>query len=337
MAIVKQNYQLVAALFLGITLLLAVTACGDDQPAVIAPVSPDDPATAVLATQTDTKPTATAVPPTITPIPPTPTPSEPLAALVNDEPIYLAAYERELARYEQAQAELDLPTSEDYPDVVLNALIERSLITQAAADQGIQITSEMVSEKLIELRETAGGDENFAAWLEANQWAEGEFREALVAEMLTAQMRDIITADVPYAVEQVHARYLQVDDGALASDLLGQIQGGADFSSLAQQHSLDKMTAPQGGDLNFFGRDFLLVPEVEAAAFDLQPGEVSDVIAVTGADGSQTYYIVQTLEREAQRTLKPDLRYKLLEGTFEAWLTNQWEQAVVERYVNTDD
>ncbi len=320
-----------------ITLLfIALTACQNDAP----------PATKAPAEAATNSEQATAVPaavpqetavPTATAVPPTPTPTmEPLAALVNDAPIYLADYEKELSRYEQAHLELGQEPGGNYRTVVLEALIDRQLITQAAAETGLVVTPEMVDEKLNELRTTANGEANFDAWLEANQWSEEEFRQALEAEMVTAQMRDMVTADVPYAVEQVHARYLQVDDAALASSLLDQIRGGADFGTLAQQYSRDTATAPSGGDLGFFARGSLLVPELEEAAMALQPGEVSDVITVAGADGSQTYYLIQVLERDPQRPLSANMRYNLLTQTFETWLENQRSQANITRFVDTD-
>lgn len=319
---------------LGLCLLFFV-ACGQDAPAVPA-ITDTAVATPNMVLPT---PLATAVVPT--PVPPTatavPTPTlEPLAALVNSQPIFLADYEKELARYEQAQTGLGLPLPTDYRATVLNSLIERSLITQAALSQGIAVTPDMVDKKLVELRSAAGDDANFVAWLEANQWTEAEFREDLAAEMVITAMRDQVTADVPYAVEQVHARYLQVDDPALADTIRQQIQAGNDFGFMAQQYSLDQATAPTGGDLGFFARGSLRVPEVETAAFTLQPGEVSQVIAVTASDGIPTYYLVQVIERDPQRPLDPNLRYDLLKQTFESWLQTQWEQANITRFVNTD-
>ncbi len=64
-------------------------------------------------------------------------------------------------------------------------------------------------------------------------------------------------------------------------DKIGEIQqkiaAGADFAGLARAYSEDPGTAAQGGDLGCFavGR---LVPEFEAAAFDLRPGEVSEPV-----------------------------------------------------------
>ncbi|MCA9936753.1 MAG: SurA N-terminal domain-containing protein [Ardenticatenaceae bacterium] len=321
-------------LFLLFLILVGLTACKDDNPVTTneaQPTAVSDSSPAVTVPSPD----PTALPATATAVPPTPT-VEPLAALVNDEPIYLADYEKELARYEQAHLELGQDPTGNYRATVLDALIDRALITQAAAKDGVVITPEMVDAKLDELRAAASGENNYTAWLEANQWTEEEFRQALATEMVTAQMRDRVTADVPQAVEQVHARYLQVDDAALAANLLAQIRAGSDFSVLAQQYSRDTTTAPSGGDLGFFPQGALLVPEIEAVAMMLQPGETSDVITVAGADGSENFYLVQVIERDAQRPLDATMRYNLLTQAFDSWLNTQRDQAAITRFVDTD-
>jgi parvulin-like peptidyl-prolyl isomerase len=282
---------------------------------------------------------AVAVPtlvPTETAVPLTPTPAEPLAALVNNEPITIAAFERELARYEQAQAQLGQPLDEssDYRQLVLNALIERKLIAQAATMEGVAATPDMVESKLNELRTAAGESGNFEAWLEANQWTEAEFREALQVDMVVEAMVAKVTAAVPTTVPQVHARYIQLDDGALAQTLLADIRNGADFAALAQQHSLDRVTGEAGGDLGFFARGSLLVPAVEEAAFGLAPNAVSEVIMVPDANGTTTYYLVQQVDLDAERPLTPAMRSTLLQQTFEAWLAQLWAQANVSRFID---
>jgi parvulin-like peptidyl-prolyl isomerase len=307
-------------------------------------------------------PTATEIP-SPTPIPPTPTPTEPMAALVNGQPIYLDDYERELARYEQAvgaegeggggaeeqgsgaaeeilpsataDPQLDVtPTPEvGYQTQVLNALIERVLILQAAAAAGVIVDPAAVEAHMEELRSSAGEASNFEAWLEANLFTEEEFREALATEMVTEQMVSLVTAAVPQTTEQIRARYIQINDLALAQELVNRIRNGGDFAFLARQNSLDRVTGEYGGDLGFFARGALLVSEVEAAAFALQPGETSDVITATDANGQTTYYIVQVTERDLNRALTADMRHALLQQTFDAWLDQLWEQATIERFV----
>jgi parvulin-like peptidyl-prolyl isomerase len=262
---------------------------------------------------------------------------EPMAARVNGQPIWLADYEKELSRFVQAQEELGLsPTGEDgeFAQVVLEALIETEIIAQAAEESGIVVTDEMVDTKIAELKESVGSDERFMEWLQTNQWTEDEFHQALQTEMVTEQMVALITADVPFTAEQVHARYIQVDDPALAQSILDQVRVGVDFVTLAQQYSLDRITGEDGGDLGFFAQGSLMVPEVEEVAFALEPGELSEVVVAPRADGSGTaYYLVQLIERDPERQITANLRSTLLQVKFEAWLADQWNQAEVERFV----
>ena len=327
------RYRLLTILFWALVLLIA---CNDNPTPATTPAAAGIEAGPVTATDSASVDRAATTEPPPTAVPPTPTPSEPLAALVNDEPVFLATYEKELARYEQAQVELGLAGDDNYRTLVLDALIERALIAQAAAAQDVAVTPPVVEEKLVELRETAGGEANFTAWLEANQFSLEEFRQELAAEMVTEQMVARVTADVPLAVEQVRARYIQVDDAALAGSLLEQVRAGADFGLLAQQHSLDRATAQNGGDLGFFAHGSLLVPEVEAAAFALAESlAVSDVVSATNDQGQTTYYLVQLIERDPQRPLTADLRYLLLQERFEGWLDELWQEAEIVRFVDT--
>ncbi len=314
-----------------ILLMVVLGACRNDASSSsnTTPVLPEVSTAAPVATA-ETQEPETAVPPTPT--------TEPLAAIVNNEPIPLALYEQEVARYEQAQTDLGLGNSStNYREVALNTLIDRVLIAQAAQAEGISITPEMVDQKLAELRNEVGDNGNFEAWLQANLWTEEEFRQALADQMLVEQMVTVVTADVPLAVEQVHARYIQVDDLALAQSLLERINNGEDFAALAREFSLDRVTAENGGDLGFFARGSLLVPEVEAAAFALQPGEVSEIISVTDATtGQTTYYLVQVIERDPERPLSANMRYLLLQQAFEEWLQSLREQAEIIVLIDTE-
>jgi parvulin-like peptidyl-prolyl isomerase len=276
--------------------------------------------------------------PTETAVPITPTPDLPLAALVNGEPLLLAAFETELARYEEASAELGHSSgTETYGSLVLNVLIEQLLIRQAAAAAGIVITDEMVDQEIAKLQSAAQSADNFAAWLETNRYTEAEFRQAVADGLIQEQMVTAVTADVPFAVEQVRARYIQVDDANLANTLLAQIRNGDDFATLAQIHSLDRNTGENGGDLGFFAAGTLLVPEVELAAFALpEPGAVSEVITAVGRDGNPVYYLVQLVERDEERPLDAGSRSVLLQQAFETWLDGLWQTANIVRLIDVE-
>jgi parvulin-like peptidyl-prolyl isomerase len=272
---------------------------------------------------------------TVEPSPTTPplTPTPQLAAMVNGQPILLETYEKELLRYEKAMDELGLTPGEngqDYHLLVLDALIEQELIRQSAEIAGISITSDMVDTKLTDLRQTASDSGGIENWLAANQWTEDEFKDALAMEMLVEAMIAEISADVPFTGEQVRASYIQLDDLELAESILLQIKEGADFAELATRYSRDSVTGPAGGDLGFFARGSLIVPEVEEAAFQLQPEETSDVMTVTDPEtGKVTYYIIKVTDRDPERPLNTDLRQQLLQEHFNSWLKEQKDNATI--------
>jgi len=64
---------------------------------------------------------------------------------------------------------------------------------------------------------------------------------------------------------------------AKADSLRTEIQGGADFEALATEHSDDRGSAANGGDLGWFRRG-AMVRAFEDAAFGLFDGQVSEVV-----------------------------------------------------------
>lgn len=62
-----------------------------------------------------------------------------------------------------------------------------------------------------------------------------------------------------------------------AQGALDQVKGGADFAAVARKVSEDAGSAGQGGDLGCSPRG-RMVPEFDNVAFDLTPGQISDVV-----------------------------------------------------------
>lgn len=66
------------------------------------------------------------------------------------------------------------------------------------------------------------------------------------------------------------ARHILVDSEQVAEELKQDIEGGADFSAVAREHSLCPSSA-QGGDLGEFGKG-QMVPEFDAVVFSAEVG-----------------------------------------------------------------
>lgn len=269
-------------------------------------------------TQFVSTPTTT-VPPTDTPPPPTPT-EEPLAAVVNGQSILLQDLEREVNRAAGAATRQE----------ILDGMIEMVLQEQAAIKAGITVTDAEV-DALVQADIKARGQEAFEEWLASNDMTEQEYWEASRKELLIRRLQEQIPEELPTTAEHVHARHILVDTKEEAESILAQIQEGADFGTLAQTYSLDVTTRDRGGDLGFFPRGLLLVPELEEAAFALEPGQVSDVIH-TELLG---YHIIQVLER-TEREIS-DLDMEMIKANqreaIRLWREQLWADADIERYI----
>lgn len=278
-------------------------------------------------------PTPTPVPsPTVTPLPtatprPSPTP-EPLAARVNGQPIRLADYQAELTRCRAAVQAAGITPPDPCPAQALQTLVDRALILQASQQAGLTVSEAQVEAEVQATIQVVGGEERFAAWLEANGWTSTTLRASLRTALLAQVLLEHIAGPSPARAEQVHARHILVATEAEARDLLTRLADGADFAELARRHSLDVTTRDQGGDLGWFVRGQLLAAQVEEAAFALQPGAISTMIR-----SSLGYHLVQVLERDPSRPLHPEQQAALYRYRLESWLAEQRAKAQIERFV----
>jgi len=261
-----------------------------------------------------------------------------VAALVNGQPIYLADYERKLGQYEASLPAQGIdPNSPEgrkkmgwASDYILNVMIEQVLTEQAAVAAGVVVSDAEVDAYMQMVIDENGGEEAFRAklaeWGETYEDAWQEVRAQLIGMAMTQRVVD----SVPTVAEHVHARHILVDTPQEAERILAQLQAGADFAALAQAYSQDTSTRASGGDLGFFPRGILVAPEVEEAAFALQPGQFSGV--VTSALG---YHIVQVIERDPARPISPENLRILQDRAIQKWIEDLWAQADVQRFVET--
>ncbi len=300
-----------------ITLALVLTACGSTPtPTVTNPSG-----------QTGTPGPAT---PSVSPVAtlaPTSTPA-PLAATVNGEPILLADYEAEVTRYEAAAKSLgqDLSTQPDYHARVLDSLIDKVLILQAAQAQGITVANADVQAAYDQIVTDRGGQAEMDKWLAANLYTADQFKAELRAGLLANAVQTQVAASVPTQADQVHAREILVASQEDANKIAEQLAGGADFATLAVNNSLDPSRI-NGGDLGWFPANGLTQPEVAQAAFALQPNQISQPVK-----SSLGFHIIQVLER-GTRPLSAAALAALQRQAVDAWRADLRSKAQIEKLV----
>jgi peptidyl-prolyl cis-trans isomerase C len=97
--------------------------------------------------------------------------------------------------------------------------------------------------------------------------------ETMMTEEAIKARYEKFVAEQP-AQTEVHAQHILVASEAEAKNVITQLAGGADFSTLAKEKSTDPSAKQNGGDLGYFAAGDM-VPEFERAAFALEKGQSS--------------------------------------------------------------
>jgi parvulin-like peptidyl-prolyl isomerase len=254
----------------------------------------------------------------------TPTEAIVYTASVNGVGIRQTSFDASMVQYQAAlklYPEL-LPADQTAEDIVLESLVQRALLSQAAQEAGFTADAQTVRSRLSELIEQAGGQEAFNAWLETNGYPEDTFLAELPLEIEAAWQRDQIANTIPEAMEQIRARQIFFTDGYQASRAYNQLEAGIPFETVAENNSPN-----DPGYIDWFPRGYLIYPEIETIVFDLQPGQFSPVIETDAG-----YHIIYIIERDPQHALSAEARLALQQQAVQQWLAEQQSQSQVEIY-----
>ncbi len=270
--------------------------------------------------------------PTASPTPsPTPIPPN-VVAIVNDQPIFQEALEKQLRHLQKAMEasgeKPDPQTLEQMRRQVLEGLIDQAIMEQAAARLGVKVSPEELEENIRKVIQE-GGEENFNRWLEQSELTMEEFREMTRLQLLSLKLFEAVTPSPPETVEQVHARHILLSSQEEALQIQERLRKGEDFASLARQFSKDEFTRELGGDLGFFPKGLSgLPPELEEAAFSLAPGQISGVIK-----SYYGYHIIQVLEKDPNHPLSEEAKRMFREQKFKEWLEKEKASARIQRFL----
>ncbi len=245
--------------------------------------------------------------------------------------------------------------STTFPSEILQQLENDELVRQAAPGLGLQVTQDEITETINGYFISAiGGDGNttgnttsnitgnitlpqtelgkmYQEWLKQIRLSDSEYRQVVEATVLTQKLEDFLAESVPTEGKHVLVYAIRVDNEGNATEVENLLKSGGNFTDIAMEFSTDENSKQYGGNLGWLPQGILL-PELERAAFSLEAGNVSGIIA--GTDGY--YYIVKAAEIEENRPLEEYYRQILGDNAYTNWLPEQRNIVEIREYLTQD-
>ncbi|HEY2434249.1 MAG TPA: peptidylprolyl isomerase [Vicinamibacterales bacterium] len=262
--------------------------------------------------------------PPAAPVPPKPVPQQlpPVVARVNGENITKDDFDRMVKGIEMQAGQ---PVPPDQRDAILRNALDRlivyTLLSQESKGRNLKIDENEIGQKIQEVRGRFQTEQAFEAALKTRGMTVDDLKKEARNDLTVSKLVDSEVATIPGPSdseardfyqknpdrfkqgESVHAAHILIRVApnadaatkakarATIDDVLKKARAGADFGKLAEQYSQDG-SASNKGDLGEFPRG-QMVPEFDAAAFALKPGQLSDVVTTQFG-----YHVIKVIDRK---------------------------------------
>jgi len=217
--------------------------------------------------------------------------------------------------------------------MTLEEVIDQRIVGQEARKAGIIVTAAEVKARIEETKQKIPPGQTFEEALRGIGMTPGHYfarvkfqiqMEGILKKQIKVTDEDLagfircshILVRVPYAQD---AEKQKKEDEAKAKieQIAKEIQGGLDFGEAAKKYSEDTGNKDKGGDLDFFGKNYM-APEFEEASFKLKPGEVSPVVKT-----SFGYHLIKCTQLGKDATGED--RAKLVDKIMQQRLGEKWQ------------
>lgn len=250
-------------------------------------------------------------------------PTEVLEELIDDQIMRQEAQRRDIV-VSQEEVEVRLEEQFGYdrnPPTPMPTPITSTLpITVTPTPTTVPMTFEQFTERT---------EDWFRTTREATGFNEADFRRLLESSLYREKVSEALRAEAPTTAEQIHAQHILVATREEAELVLERLANGEAFEDLAAELSQDESNKEQGGDLGWFGRG-RMVAEFEQVAFDLEPGETSEIVETQFG-----FHIIRVIERDANRTLEGSDLSQAQNQYVEDWLNQRRDSPDVVRSLDS--
>jgi peptidyl-prolyl cis-trans isomerase C len=246
----------------------------------------------------------------------------PIVAKVNGEPVLRGSYQHSLTILRDRLAARE-NSVEEYLNAkfdVFDGLVANELLYQESKRQGVTVSESELYGELERIGKDKGGVDGFVQWMGSfgltrdqaiesvrKRLAVDRYIDETIARHIQAdeqEMRDYYEDNQDRLSEPLRVRVSQIlircgkkappeqveNRRRRAQEILDNIRGGGIYTALAREFSEDR-SAALDGDIGFITKGSAF-PELEAAAFDLEAGEVAELVRTEAG-----FHIIMVTER----------------------------------------
>lgn len=190
-----------------------------------------------------------------------------------------------------------------------SATLQQMIITDVLeAQYGEAVTDDTVDTAMEEEAQMYGGQEQFEGVLTSSGYTTESYKDlirySLLVEEAVKDQSEITEEEYQTAYDEytppVTASHILVEDAETANTLIEELNNGADFAELAKEHSTDKASAENGGQMTFSAGE--MVAEFEEAAFALEEGEITE----EPVESTFGFHIIKMDEKPEKGTLEEE-------------------------------
>lgn len=231
---------------------------------------------------------------------------------------------------------------EELQKQVVHQLVMSKLIEKDMEDNSITVSDEEVEQKVEESIQQVGGEEEFNTYLtnigqdlesykvslrkgigfqKHNEW----YKENHVPteEEINSYFEEHKDDVIRYLVS-----HILVDTEEAAKEIKTELDGGANFETLASEKSIDTGSALQGGSIGMINKSSSIVPEFMEAVIAMNEGEISDPVQ------TQFGYHIIRMDKvyDDAKELESDIIMMIHQEGYEAYLEDLFNKADVETF-----